>query len=882
MGIGSANVPNFNNSRVLSPSNDPSYSENLALYLTSTQGLWIANLNGGNIKLSATVPASVSAFTLSLTNYNTWNSQYEVFTTYGFGYLGKDEPMPNETLLEVDTSSSTDAGTLASSLSQEFALTFVPFTQLDNSTTFAFISPMNFVTEDHVYFWSLLPATEGGFANMTTESTFESQSFMFFKVSYSSSSSYSISYGGIDPLSSASSFSLYTQLGVSTLNYSSSSTSSGFDVDVLGGFVTNTTSPFVNNYGTFSATLAESKTGSNLTVPNVNGSLDFSFPTIIAYRRVTPLDPKIGSNATVSITVSNVSPSGSPSANVSFSDNWYINYGSNLTEYDNSSARYTLAAGSSNTTIYYVKPTDNNSAGLYALPATPVTYTFQVANHTISATALLNTETMIVGNSSLSIASDAAIESWESLNSTSSTLSAGTPLSLTVFVTNYGPSSASDVMVPGQAPFDIPYSGTPVTMNFTVTSSSSSLTNTNATVAYSVSWTDGAGSHSENTNQMEAVYTFGTPGSPAPTLSKTISVSSNKTIANVTLSLFNGGSFSLKNLNITDPIPVGINFNSSIGNTTVTYSNGAARAVVANISAGDIVNYTYSVKITNLNENYVFLPANVSINWNGLMVVHYSQGAGVALGVSASEEVSPNTGFEGATVADHLGVYNNGTLPIYDVSFANTKDPFLGYLNSSTSVTAMLSSGQTVNTTLSVNMTFTPGVYNSSASSANFVFAGANQTVSTNVFTITIYQDILASMNALGPKIEENHNINISITFDNPSNATVSNVKYVLALPANLKLVSGVLSYNIPTLGPNQSETKYIAVSAAIPYHYTIAGGNLTFQYQGKTLKGVTSPLTLNIVDDLIVRYGIPVFVGLVLVLATLLYVRRLVRKPPT
>jgi hypothetical protein len=864
----SNNSSQFSTSKALSSSSfgPGPYSENLALYLTSAQALWKADLTGGNINLSASIPSSVSAFTVSLTHYNKWNSQYEVFTKYGFRYLGSNEPMPNASLLEVTTPTQSDAAALASSLSEKFALNYVPYAS--NSTTFTFISPMNFATEMHIYFWNLLPHAARGFANMTTESNFESQNLLFFKVFYSGGI-YSISYGAVQPLSSSTSFSLYSQLGVSVLNYSSSAASSSVQVHVLGGLVTNSSVKPTNFPSNFSSVITAPKPSSgNVTVPNISASLDFSFPTIIAYRQVSPLNPTTGQNVSVSITVKDVSPSGTPSASIAFNDsNWYKTVG--LSETGPSSKNFSISSGQTNTTIYFVKASSTPNSSVF-IPANPVTYSFKAANQTVKATAYLNNETMLVSPPG----GEAALETIENVNTP--TIQVGQPLSVNIQIKNWGPGSAASVTVAGHAPLSI-LAGS--SANFTVTAGSTSLTQTSAIIEYSASWSDTSGTHSEGTNTIGAVYSFGNPGSPSTTLSKIVSVSKSKSTANVTLVLFNDGSTSLANLTIVDPVPRGINFSSSIGNRTVSYSNGRVTANVANLSASANVNYTYSVKITNPGENYVFLPANVTTSWNGVPIVHYSQGAGVPLGVSASKSITPNVGFQSTPVLEHLGVTNNGTLPIYDVSFINSTDPFLSYLNSSKSYTPILSQGRSVNITLGVNMTGTPGIYNTSISQATFVFAGANDTSSSNVVRITIYQDLLESMTALGPRIEENHNINISITVDNPSNATVSSVDYSFNLPPTLKLVSGSLSFQISSLGPNQSSSRWFEVTTSIPFKYTIPGGNLTFQYQGRTLKGVTTPLSLNVVDDVLTRYGIPVFVGFIIVLGTLLYARRLVRR---
>ncbi len=864
-----------------SSSGDPAYSESLNLYVTSAQSMWIATLTGGIISLGVTIPSSVSSFNVSLTYYNSWNSQYEVFTKYGFGYLGPEEPMPNATLLTIYTTSQSDASTLASTLGQKFALNFVPFST--TSSSYTFVSPMDFSTEMHIYFWNLLPANAGGFANMTTQAAFDSQSLAFYYVDYNGT--YSISYGGISSLTSSSPFTLYSQLGISgTLNYSSVASSSSVAVHVLGGLVANSTSSFQNYKQTLSALLsAPTVSLSNSTVPDLNATLDFSFPTIVAYRQISPLDPASNTNVTVSVTVDDVSPSTAPNATVTFNDNWYKSY--DLTESGTSSATYNLTSGVSDTAIYFLKMPNVSSPTAFTVPAIPVTYSFMAANGTVSTTIYLNTETLLVGAGSTSAA---AVETYEISNSTA--ISAGQPPTFNVFVKNWGPGPATSVTVAGQSSVTIDAGAA---QNFTVTGPPSTLTQTNAIVTTAVSWYDGynyngttgSGAHNESTNTVSAVYSFGSPSSPDTTLSKSISVSSNKASANITLTLTNSGTQSLSNLTVFDPIPSGIKYGNSVGNvsSSITLGNtssGVVNLAVANVSAGASISYEYNVTIHNADYNYVFSPANVSVNWDGVTIVHFSQGAGIPLGVSATKSLSPSAGFQGTSGFEKLSISNSGTLPVYDVSYANSTDTFLTYINSTSGVTPVLGSGSTLNATLNVNMTGASGTYNSSAFAASFIFAGTNQTAPSNVFRVTIYQVLAATLSTSSPKIEEDHDITITVTVDNPSNVTVSGVNYSTKLPSYLNYVAGNLTFTINSLGPNQSMSNSFTFKTGIPYSYTIPGGNLTFQYQSKTLKGMTTPLTLNISDDLTLRYAIPVFVGLLIVIGTVFYVRRLVRKP--
>ena len=156
------------------------------------------------------------------------------------------------------------------------------------------ISPrISFSTEVHVFFWQLIPQSAKGFASLVTENQLESNDLDYYKLSYSSQPQLTmrLSYGGLSALSSAS-FKLYSQLGLvqSSYNYSSLAQSSTIEIHVLGGLVTNASSPFVNNFSNLSALITTSAAARNHTnvVPNINATLDFSFPTILAYRQISP------------------------------------------------------------------------------------------------------------------------------------------------------------------------------------------------------------------------------------------------------------------------------------------------------------------------------------------------------------------------------------------------------------------------------------------------------------------------------------------------------------------------------------------------------------------------------------------------------------------
>ncbi len=864
--IGVANL-DLSGGRMSTLSLSPNYTESVSLYLTSAETFWQAQFSGGNITLaSLNVPSSVTSFSITLTHYQKWNSQYELFTKYGFGLLGSYEPLPDGAFLVINGSSQTDAANLANSLNQMFGVNFVPYSS--SSSSFAFMTPLSFQTEVHVYFWKLVPTYYQGFAGQFTEQQLESNDLAFYRLSYSAGT-YSIAIGGLKPLVSTN-FLLYNQLGVSkSFNYSSFASSSTVQVKVLGGLITKTNSTYVNNYNNYTAYMSTNSTrGTNTVVPNLNGTLDFSFPTIVAYRQIQTLNPATNQNYSASIVVMNVSPSGTPVANdVTVNDTWLNTYSSNFSVTQGKpSGNQNLTSGQSMTVAYEFKVL-HGSTGPFNIGQIPVNYNFLVGNKTINSQIFLNTETLSINGTG------PAIEAIETPST--ATVQSGQSLSVNVTITNKGNSVALNLAAANQTKANL---GAGSTWSFISTFESSALTTINSTVLYTVSWLGGTA----QTNSMNAPSSFASPSSPASSIFKSVDFFKSSNSANVTLTILDNSATSISNLTISDSIPLGTVFARSYEPKSLGFSGGLISGNISTLAANSNMTFTYSLNITQLAENYVFMPANVSSSWNNEVLAHFSQGFGLPLGVSTTKQISPADGFQGSAVSMQIGVSNQGTLPIYDVSLNPTGDTFLTLLGGGGASKNILPTGSQLNSTLDANLTGTPGSYNSSSSTASFIFAGYNQTATSNTFKVTIFQDLQGTMSVVSGKVEELHNIVIMIEITNPSNLTVSNVAYSTSLPNNLNLVSGQLSFGNASLAPNATFKNNITIYTNLPEQYNLNGGTLKFEYNGQKLNGQTSGLSLSVADDLTIRYGIPGLIGIVIVLATLLYVRRLTRQTKT
>ena len=855
--------------RVLAASNSQ-YSEGLSVYLTSSEAFWKTDLSGGNISIgSVAIPQSVSSYSLTLTHYATWKPQFETFTKYGFGLLGSTEPYPDAALLVVNTTSSGDASTLSNTLSQRFALDFQEISS--GPGYYVFLSVMSFSTELSTYFWNLVPQSMGGIASMFTQQQLETSALAFFKVSYSST--YSVSFGGLTPLSSTN-FALYSQLGLqaSSYNYSSFAQSSTISVQILGGLVANASIPFVNQYSNFSASMYTSpgaNGGSNV-IPNINATLDFSFPTIQAYRVITPtLTPSQGTGVSVTIYITNVSPAGTPDAtNVFVNDSWIyaLKNDFNLTV-SQTSSRQNLTAGKSMTVAYAF--TVLASTGTFDIPATPVTWQYSVGNKTVTQTVLLNPETIDVG-----AANTPMLEATASLNGGS--IQAGQPLSVNVTITNKGSGSAFNLASSGYTKQNLPPGNT---WSFTANSTASSLTSTSATVNYSVSWEDSGGAkHNVTTNTLNTVFSFGIPGSPSLSIYKTVAYSSNN--ANISLTLFDSSPNSISGLKVLDSIPSGMTFGESFNTSSLHFNNGLVTLNVSSLAPNTNQTFTYSVNVSSINQNYVFMPANVSTEWNSISIVHYSNGYALPLGVTATKIATPSQAFQGSNATLTIELANNGSQPVYQAYLNDTYDPFLQVLKSGSNYSAQLNAGQSIQANVDVNLTGSPGLYSLSSPATTFIFSGYSKTAFGKVSTLSIYSLLQSNITYSALKVEENHNINMTITIRNPSNVTVSNVQYTMPIPPGLRvLYGGSSNFTVASMGPNSTYSHSFIIITNEPDVYQFGNTNLAFSYQGHQLNGVAYGLSLNIGDDIKIRYGIPVIVALVIAIAAVLYVRRLPKK---
>ena len=228
----------------------------------------------------------------------------------------------------------------------------------------------------------------------------------------------------------------------------------------------------------------------------------------------------------------------------------------------------TLTPGASYSVIYAFTVTA--TSGTFAIPATPVTYQYKSANNaTAKGESLMNPETIVVaGANTPELEATATIVSGTQIQS-------GEPYSVNVTIVNKGNGAAFSLTSGGLSKQNLPAGSS---WSYISNQSSSSLTQTNASLSYSVTWQDASGvSHSTTTNTLNTILGFASPGYPALSLTKTVGLLVSKQV-NVTLSVFNNSPITISGTTIRDSIPSGMTFVKSYNSSSIQSIEGLVSA----------------------------------------------------------------------------------------------------------------------------------------------------------------------------------------------------------------------------------------------------------------------------------------------------------------
>ncbi|MDG6985729.1 MAG: hypothetical protein JRM73_03175 [Nitrososphaerota archaeon] len=874
-----------------------SYTEKLSAYVAGSDALWYFTFGGvnGSSHLSA-LEASPGLSWYNITAVSTagWQSDFQVFGPRGYNILPFPYATPQGLFLTVGSDTYADASAAATAVDSYLLTNFV---SMSNGTgTFSFYSPVSFSSLIPSTLLRFLPTTEHGFASAITSSFLSTPSpFVVLEgVKSGSSFEHSLVVGSIaySALSSAGAPALLTYFGgtVSSLAASNNSASSVVNIVALDGVMQSSDSATVtSDSGTFTSsyTLPLSP-GKHISA--VNATVVEQTAPLLATRAVDTGVLRTGNDVSVTLSFTDLSSSLTVS-NLTFTDNWWSAGGNFklLGGVDNVTSA-TLSPGQTTTPVYRLEYT-GSAVGPLTIPASVVSYQYQVDGKTFNSETTMNPITISLGQDAAVVY--ATVEPVGGLGK-----SAGAVQDLNVTVVNVGTLPASSVVVAGQsiAGLAAQTGGAPGgSASVTVTQSATNLANVNVTRSYDVTYQDPSGTtFTVPTNVVSDVFSQVSMVTGFPVLQVGASITPLSAAAsNVTLAFAssNLGTADVTSYKVTGTLPAALGCGTLSGPGISCSGDQLTISIPSlNQSTTERAYMTYNLTTP---ANFILSPFSFQGVTSGASVSGMSNLAAVPAGLQLSKTFAPSQLFGGMSSSVTASAVNAGPYQIYNLTLKTTADSF----DALTSTTPLTQTGSVLNP--DGNLTFSYPVATSqlygaqlaSAVTASGYFAGTSFPLSGLRPSVEIYQPLNTTISTYPITPEEGKTFTITFTITNPSAVSVSDVNFTLPIPAGLSLsdiqnaqaTSKLLTITAGTLagGGNVTATARAVASSGITVPF--ADAKLTFSYAGTTVVGgVPSSTGIAIAEDVTTRYLIPIAFIVLVMLAVAFYVRRMVSSVPS
>ena len=868
------------------------YSERLTVFTSGSLALWEMTFTGinGSSHLSALESApGLTWYNISAISTTGWTSDMQIFGPMGYNLLPVPFVPSQGLFLTVGSDSFSDASAAASALDSYLLTSFI---SLSNGTgTYSFYSPISFDNLIPTTLFRFLPTSDGGFANAVGSTFFIGSDSPFIVLEGqkgSSGFSHELVLGSIatSALNGQDQPNLlgYFSSTITSIAASNRSSSSVIQLRFLDGIVqskdkgatvTSDASPFSGSY-----TLS---LGSGEKVSTINATVVQQPVELLANRAVNVGVLRTNDNLTVTLSLRNLSPSGTI-IKVTFSDNWWSKTG----DFKFLSGNYTvpassISAGGIVTPVYRLQYTGTGT-GSQLIPASVVSYEYLQGGATFNGTATLNP---IV----LSLGADAPVVYTTVTPVGTFGPSVGNTQKFNVTATNVGTLPASSVVVAGQSVAGLaPRSGGSPggSATVSVTQAATGLLGVNSTRSYEVTYQNPSGVTLNSTsNVVSETFSHSSMviGFPRVTVSVQLStLSSSETNVTLILITTNAGSANVTSFSAAGALPAGLGCGMTNG-TGISCSGGqlSLSYPVLNRSATETTTMKYN--LTSL-ANFVLSPVRFQGRSSGLMETGQSNSVAIPGGVVITKQFSPAQLFGGMSSTVNLFVGNAGPQQLYNVTIGSTVDSFDTLPKTETLTKGFSTLAAGGNSTLSYGVTATQtfGNLTGTPATAKFYYGGTLFTLNGVSPNVEIYQPLTVAISTSPTTPEEGKNFTISVKITNPSGVGVSNVQFNLPVPSgvglsNLKgatFSSGTFNVSPGSLAAHGTVTATATAVASSGITIPFDKATLTFSYSGTSINGIVpSGSGIAIGEDVTIRYLIPMAFVFLVMLFTAFYVRR-------
>ncbi len=859
-------------------SSQTDYSEEVLVTIIGNSAYWEINLKGGN----ATIPelneieseaSGVSSYQLSTIDASRWSPEFEIFSNAGYNLLGFDATPTSGILLKIKSNSFEAAERFAGALSRFLHQSFSKYTS--SGGVYTFYSHMEFRLVKGKL-WDAVPVQYDGVARLIDKDIFTLQGVPIFKVSGAKVDDgfvHIVTIAGLkqNVLSVQNEFKLVKLLSdINNTKASSVSSSSTVTINTIGSFVTYSDEGAVNNFAENRSATVTVTVEPEENFPDISLDLAQTFPAVIVTRDVDRAALNQGDIVTVGIRVKNAAPPGStPVGNITVNEDWWKDI-EKLEFVDGETSRSLghLAPGAEFTLAYRLRLTSSEQGEVVA-PPSDVTYSYEVEGGEVEESVKINPLTLVLNDIRPAISIEASVETG------APPILSTTPVNLTI--RNSGNGHATNLEVEGNSRQSL-LSGD--IWRLSVDMSSMSLTDLISSRVWSVTWNEGGERKEAVSNSVTLHYNITGVRIPQFNVVRSIvhTIKDGKNLVNETLSINNEGASSLDRVVLRGELPKGFQFLD--GNYSLQGDTLSTEAT--SIETGKSKTYSYSAIISDADENYVVQPTEVSVEASGLKIVRLAKSLVLPLGVKVLKDFETTANFIGANITVDAKVVNKGSIPIFDVTLNVGEDTFLKMVDGEVVHSAEeLGKGESLGSRNKV-MLLSAGRFEVLKATASFTIAGSSVSQSSESVLVDVYEPITAEMTISPSSPVENQGFTLVLTINNPSVAPVQDVRVNVNLPSEIRVAEGSLQLTAEELGANTSVTRSASLVVGAPMVLSIDPPTVQFKYGEDTFRGTSKPLDILIEDNIPLRYGVPLIIAALLILATAFFARRAVFSKKT
>ena len=265
-------------------------------------------------------------------------------------------------------------------------------------------------------------------------------------------------------------------------------------------------------------------------------------------------------------------------------------------------------------------------------------------------------------------------------------------------------------------------------------------------------------------------------------------------VLNVTYGFDNAGAASASTVTVSQTFPNGITC-TVVNSSAATCSGDQVSFEFASLAPSSPETVALQLHFTK--NNFIVDPAQASAIYGGAGFTAAGGSYIVPGGVTLTKSFAPDVVFPGMPSTVTLGMTNEGSQTLYNVTLSSTPDSF-DTVASSTSTRGSFSSvapqqSETYSYPVKVDQQ-TSGNLSGVLPTATMILGGLSQSVSLGNSTLLVYKPVAASVSVSPTNPSDGHNFDVTFTIQNFAPVAVSNVTLTWQLPSGVSNVGGTAS----------------------------------------------------------------------------------------